>query len=64
MAEPDAKILLEGNTLFTEFKGALTGQYVLQELKVNTSSYICYWVAESSRAKLNFPIGTDSNIVR
>ena len=63
MAELDAKILLEGNVLFTEFKGALTEQYVLQELKANTSSHICYWAAESSRAELDFLIGTDSNIV-
>ena len=63
MAELDAKILLEGNVLFTEFKGALTEQYVLQELKANTSSHICYWAAESSRAELDFLIGTDSSIV-
>ena len=63
MAELDAKILLEGNALFSEFKGALTEQYVLQELKANTSSHICYWSTESSRAELDFLIGTNSNIV-
>jgi predicted AAA+ superfamily ATPase len=33
MSELEAKVLLEGNELFTQFKGALTEQFVLQELK-------------------------------
>ncbi|MBD5486395.1 MAG: ATP-binding protein, partial [Lachnospiraceae bacterium] len=32
MSRLDAKIILEGNRLFEEFKGALTEQYVLQQL--------------------------------
>ena len=30
----DASVLLEGNRIFTEFKGSLTEQYVLQQLIV------------------------------
>ena len=33
MVRLDKKILLDGNALFVEFKGALTEQYVLQQLK-------------------------------
>ncbi|WP_345788375.1 DUF4143 domain-containing protein [Desulfosporosinus metallidurans] len=39
MSELDIKSLLEGNKLFEEFKGALTEQYVLQQLI--TSRKIC-----------------------
>ena len=31
-------ILLDGDRLFTEFKGALTEQYVLQQLKTRAAS--------------------------
>lgn len=36
MNELDAAAILEGNDIFTEFKGALTEQYVLQELIAGT----------------------------
>ena len=32
MTDLDVKVILEGNKIFTEFKGALTEQYVLQQL--------------------------------
>ncbi len=32
MVDIDARTLLEGNVIFSEFKGALTEQYVLQQL--------------------------------
>ena len=28
----DAQVIIDGNRIFTEFKGALTEQYVLQQL--------------------------------
>ena len=36
MSELDAKSIIEGNSLFVEFKGALTEQYVEQELVAST----------------------------
>ena len=41
LSDLDAKSILEGNIIFTEFKGALTEQYVLQQLCLNTF-YIDY----------------------
>ncbi len=37
MSELDAQTILEGNHLFVEFKGALTEQFVLQQLVCDTS---------------------------
>ena len=31
MADPDASVIIDGNRIFAEFKGALTEQYVLQQ---------------------------------
>ena len=39
----DARTLLEGNAIFEEYKGALTEQYVLQELKTLGRIPLCYW---------------------
>jgi len=39
----NVKTLLEGDALFTEFKGALTEQFVCQELHANKVPDIAYW---------------------
>ncbi|MBQ9271488.1 MAG: ATP-binding protein [Alphaproteobacteria bacterium] len=43
-----AKTLLEGSRIFEEFKGALTEQYVLQQLKAKDSLPIYYWTGRES----------------
>lgn len=63
MSRLDAKIILEGNRLFEEFKGALTDQYVLQQLIVNPENDIFYWSAENATSELDFLIQTDDRIV-
>lgn len=52
MAELDAKILLEGSTVFKEFKGALTENYVCQEL-IATGKKPYYWSSEGT-AEVDF----------
>jgi uncharacterized protein len=53
MADLDAKTLLEGNSVFTEFKGSLTEQYVFQEL-ISHDYTVYYWSAERSTAEIDF----------
>lgn len=43
-----AKALLEGSRIFEEFKGALTEQYVLEQLKIRDNAPIYYWVGRTS----------------
>ena len=50
----DASTLLHGNRIFTEFKGALTEQYVQQQLRAELGISPCYWVSESSQAEIDF----------
>ncbi len=54
MGDIDAKTLLEGNHIFEEFKGALTEQYVLQQLKTISGLSIHYWSAERSSSEIDF----------
>lgn len=58
-----AKTILEGSRLFEEFKGALTEQYVLQQLVVNPENDIFYWSAENSTAELDFLVQIEDEII-
>lgn len=63
MTELDSVSIIEGNQLFIEFKGALTEQYVLQELKAQTNYTPYYFSTSSSRFKQDFIIQKDNQIV-
>ena len=54
MSDLDSASIIEGNTLFEEFKGALTEQYACQELIANCGLAPYYWSAENSRGELDF----------
>jgi len=57
-----AKAILEDNRIFTEFKGSLTEQYVLQQLKINLSD-IHYWTSKSYVAEVDFVTQIEDNVV-
>lgn len=63
MTRIDAKILLEGNEIFTEFKGSFTEQFVLTELKSNKDIPVFYWSAERATAELDFIVQLGINVV-
>jgi uncharacterized protein len=57
----DKKILLEKNSILTEYKGALTEQFVCQQLKIKNEIY--YWVAENATAEIDFLIQKQNEII-
>ena len=63
MTRIDARILLEGNEIFTEFKGALTEQFVLTQLKSNKDLPIFYWSAERATAELDFLVQLETYVI-
>jgi len=63
MGDIDAKTLLEGNHIFAEFKGALTEQYVLQQLAGTNELVIYYWSAERSTAEIDFVVQYNGMVV-
>ena len=48
------RTLLEGSSLFTEFKGALTEQYVLQQLAAAPDLNICYFTNDRGSCEIDF----------
>lgn len=63
LCDIDATIILEGNRLFTEFKGALTEQYVLQQLKALSDEAVYYWTADKGTAEVDFVISMNGRIL-
>lgn len=64
MVRLDERVLLEGNQVFTEFRGSLAEQLALQELQVDGSLDVCYWAMDGqSRAEVEFIVQTGSQIV-
>ncbi len=59
----DLKSLLEGNRVFEEFKGALTEQYVLQQLLSDCHLQPYYWTAERATAEVDFVCQIESDII-
>lgn len=63
MSRLNARIILEGDRMFEEFKGALTEQYVLQQLIVHEENDIFYWSSEKGTGEIDFLIQMDDKIV-
>ena len=61
IAKIDQKILLEKNNILIEFKGALTEQFVAQQLKINHDLY--YWVASNATAEVDFLLQSQNAII-
>lgn len=61
MANIDATTIIDGNEIFVEFKGSLTEQFVLTELKTNTDVPIFYWSADKGIAEVDYIIQLGKN---
>ena len=61
MSGTSSSMLLDGNTLFTNFKGALAEQFVLQELAANGIEP-SYWTSDSGNAEVEFVIQGEKDV--
>ncbi|HEY5556709.1 ATP-binding protein [Acetobacterium sp.] len=57
------EVLLNGNELFREFKGALTEQYFLQQLKTLKGLEIYYWTNDRGSAEIDFLIDNGNAVI-
>ncbi len=63
MGDLDGRIILDGNAIFQEFKGAMAEQFVLQQLKSKLNTPLNYWSAERAVAELDFLIQVKNNVI-
>ena len=57
------RVLLDGNDLFSEFKGALTEQYVCQQLKTIEDLGIYYYTNDRGSCEDDFVVDTGEQII-
>ena len=57
------RTLLDGNTLFAEFKGALTEQYVCQQLKTLADLELCYYTNDRGSCEVDFVVDTGGRVM-
>ena len=57
------RTLLNGNELFIEFKGALTEQYVMQQLAVNQDLGVYYYTNDRNTCEVDFIVDNGDNII-
>lgn len=57
------RTLLDGNDLFIEFKGALTEQYVLQQLVSIPDLYISYFTNDRGSCEVDFVIDNGEQVI-
>lgn len=63
MGNVDIRTILEGNDVFKEFKGALTEQYVLQQLIAQCQLDPYYYSAERSSGEIDFIVQKNTEII-
>ena len=57
------EVVLEGARIFREFKGALTEQYVFQQLRSETGLVPYYWSTDDSRTEVDFVFQSGMRVV-
>ena len=57
------RTLLDGNDLFAEFKGALTEQYVCQQLKTIEDLGLYYYTNDRGSCEIDFLVDTGEQII-
>lgn len=63
MAGLRQRTLLDGNDLFVEFKGALTEQYVCQQLKTIEDLDVYYYTNDRGSCEVDFVVDTGEQII-
>ena len=55
--------ILEGNKIFEEYKGSLTEQYVLEEIKSNYNVPVNYWSNDAGQSEVDFVIQYEDKVI-
>ncbi len=63
MADTAARDVLLGDAIFTEYKGAFTEQYVLQQILAQGIQNIYYYSAEDSRMEMDFLLQREGKLL-
>ena len=59
----DPRVILDGNSMFVEFKGALTEQYVLQQLIIDSCRPVYYYTNDSASCEVDFLLDFGNTVI-
>lgn len=62
IAKLPSEAIIEGNQLFATYKGALTEQYVYQQLR-QSAEMVYYWSADNSKGEIDFLIQKKGKVI-
>ncbi len=63
MSSIPATLLLQQNAILTDYKGAMTEQFVMQQLRLNKGNKIYYWSQDNSQGELDFLVQQGEQII-
>jgi len=63
MAKLPLETIVDGNRIFEEFKGAITENFVMQQLLLNPENDIYYWTNENSTSEVDFVVQNETEII-
>ena len=63
MADLDASVIIDGNRIFAEFKGALTEQYVLQQMIAELGVEPYYYTTANSTGEIDFMLQVPRSVI-
>ena len=63
LADVDAESIIDGNSIFVEFKGAMAEQYVVQQLISDTIYNPYYYTSEKGTYEMDFMVQKGKNVV-
>ena len=55
--------VLQRNAMLTDYKGAMTEQFVMQQLRLNKENKIYYWSQDNSQGELDFLVQQGEQII-
>jgi len=61
MSQLNSRVIVDGDAVFTEFKGALAEQYVFQQLTENENLLVRYFTFDNSKYEIDFLVQTENN---
>ena len=59
----EPRTILEGDAIFTQFKGALTEQFAQQELRATADAEPFYWTTPDSRTEIDFLVALSGLVI-
>jgi len=63
MTDVSPRVILDGNDIFTEFKGALTEQFACQQILALSRHPVGYWSSDRGTSEVDFLLQSETSVI-